>query len=67
VLDSNDIGYSEEGEIFEYQEEDQGQAKQGKPSELLAYLILVLLIACFINVYENAYFTLLLPLNSNYW
>jgi hypothetical protein len=29
---------------------------QGKPSKLVAYLILVLLIACFINVYENAYF-----------
>jgi hypothetical protein len=27
---------------------------QGKPSKLVAYLILVLLIACFINVYENA-------------
>jgi hypothetical protein len=43
-------------EIFEYQEEDQGQANQGKPSELVASLILVLLIACFINVYANVYF-----------
>jgi hypothetical protein len=31
TLDSNDIGYSK-GEIFEYQEEDQGQAEKGKPS-----------------------------------
>jgi hypothetical protein len=29
---------------------------QGKPSKLIAYLILVLLTACFINVYENACF-----------
>jgi hypothetical protein len=30
---------TEEGEIFEYQEEeDQGQADQGKPSKLVAYL-----------------------------
>jgi hypothetical protein len=54
VLDSNDNGFSEEGEAFEYQEEDQGQANQGNPSKLDSYLILVLLIACFINVYEIA-------------
>jgi hypothetical protein len=30
---------TEEGEVFEYQEEeDQGQATQGKPSKLVAYL-----------------------------
>jgi hypothetical protein len=30
---------TEEGEVFEYQEEeDQGQATQGKPSILVAYL-----------------------------
>jgi hypothetical protein len=52
----NDAGFSEEGEVFEYQEEDQGQADQGKPSKLVAYLILVLLIAGFINVYKNVYF-----------
>jgi hypothetical protein len=45
VLDSNDTGYSEEGEIFKYQEEDKGQAEQGKPSKLIASLILALLIA----------------------
>jgi hypothetical protein len=57
VLDSNDNECTEEGEVFEYQEEeDQGQAEQGKPSKLVAYLILVLLIACFINVCQNAYF-----------
>jgi hypothetical protein len=42
--------------MFGYQGEDQGQAHQGKPSELVAYLILVLLITRFINVYENAFF-----------
>jgi hypothetical protein len=57
ALDSSDPECTEEREIFEYQEEeDQGQANQGKPSKLVAYLILVLLIACFINVYENACF-----------
>jgi hypothetical protein len=45
ALDSNDAGFSEEGEVFEYQEEDQGQADQGKPSKLVAYLIPILLIA----------------------
>jgi hypothetical protein len=45
ALDSNDGGFSEEGEVFEYQEEYQGQADQGKPSKLVAFQILVLLIA----------------------
>jgi hypothetical protein len=54
AIDSNDE-CAEEGEVFEYQEEgDQGQANQGKPSILVAHLILVLLIACFINDYELA-------------
>jgi hypothetical protein len=43
MLDSNDTGCAEDGEIFEYQEEDQGQADQGKPSKLVASLIPVLL------------------------
>jgi hypothetical protein len=51
MLDLSDTGCFEQGKIFEYQElEDQGQADQGKPSKLLAYLILVLLTAYFINV-----------------
>jgi hypothetical protein len=33
------------GGSFEYQEEDQGQANQGKPSKLVSYLIPILLIA----------------------
>jgi hypothetical protein len=45
ALDSNDTCYSVEGEIFEYQGDDQEQAEQGKPSKLVAYLIPVLLIA----------------------
>jgi hypothetical protein len=46
VLDSNDTECTEEGEVFEYQEEeDQGQANQGKPSKLVSYLIPVLYLA----------------------
>jgi hypothetical protein len=56
ALDSNDTECTEEGKVFEYQEEDQGQTDQGKPSKLVAYLILVLLTTRFINVYENACF-----------
>jgi hypothetical protein len=41
----NDNKGIEEGEIFEYQGEDQGQADQGKPSKLVAYLIPVLYLA----------------------
>jgi hypothetical protein len=33
TIESNDVECTEEGEVFEYQEEgDQGQANQGKPS-----------------------------------
>jgi hypothetical protein len=46
VIESNDTECNEEGEVFEYQEEEgQGQADQRKPSKLVAYLIPVLLIA----------------------
>jgi hypothetical protein len=39
MIESNDVECTEEGEVFEYQEEeDQGQANQGKPSILDAYL-----------------------------
>jgi hypothetical protein len=34
ALDLNDTKSTEEGEIFDYQGEDQGQADQGKPSKL---------------------------------
>jgi hypothetical protein len=45
AIESNDE-CAEEGEVYEYQEEeDQGQANQGKPSKLVAYLIPVLHIA----------------------
>jgi hypothetical protein len=38
AIESN-VECIEEGEVFEYQEEeDQGQATQGKPSKLVAYL-----------------------------
>jgi hypothetical protein len=66
ALDLNDTECTEEGEVFEYQDEDQGQAERGKPSKLVVSLILVLLTAYFTNVYENAWFILLLSLDSNY-
>jgi hypothetical protein len=57
AIDSNENECTEEREIFEFQEEeDLGQANQGKPSKLVAYLILVLLNASFINVCKNAWF-----------
>jgi hypothetical protein len=57
TIDSNDE-CAEEGEVFGYQGEgDQGQANQGKPSKLVAYLIPILLVAWFITVYENALFS----------
>jgi Ca2+/H+ antiporter len=56
TLDAKDTECTKEGEVFEYQEEDQGHADQGKPSNLIAYLILILIIACFMNIYENVCF-----------
>jgi hypothetical protein len=54
VIESNNTESTGEGEVFGYQGEDQGKAEKGKPSKLDSYLILVLLLACFINVYELA-------------
>jgi hypothetical protein len=51
VLDSNDTESIEEGEVFGYQGEDQGQAEKGKPPILDTYLILFTYFACFIKVY----------------
>jgi hypothetical protein len=53
ALDSNDTESIKEGKVFGYQGEYQGKAEKGKPSKLDSYPILVLLIACFINVYET--------------
>jgi hypothetical protein len=51
AIDSNEE-CTEEGEVFEYQEEeDQGLANQGKPSILDTYLILFTYFACFIKIY----------------
>jgi hypothetical protein len=45
AIDSNDNECTEGREVFEYkEEEDQGQADQGKPYKLVAYLILVFLL-----------------------
>jgi hypothetical protein len=54
ALDSNDTKSIEEGKVLGYQGEDQGQADQAKPSKLDSYLILVLILACFIDIYELA-------------
>jgi hypothetical protein len=51
AINSNDNECTEEGEVFDYQGEDQGQADQGKPSILDTYLILFTYFACFIKVY----------------
>jgi hypothetical protein len=57
AIESNDTECNEEGEVYEYQEEeDQGLANQGKPSILDAYLILFTYFACFIKVYQIACF-----------
>jgi hypothetical protein len=43
---------TEEGEVFEYQEEeDQGQANQGKPSKLVVYLNPIHFFAGCIKIY----------------
>jgi hypothetical protein len=67
ALDSNDTECTEEEEVFEYQGEDQGQADQGKPSELVASLILVYLLHVLSTFMQMHVFMLLLPLDSNYW
>jgi hypothetical protein len=54
ALDLNDTESIEEGKVSGYQEEDQGQANQGKPSKHVAYLIPILLIY---YCYENALFS----------
>jgi hypothetical protein len=57
AIESNDTECNEEGEVYEYQEEeDQGLANQGKPYILDAYLILFTYLACFIKVYPIACF-----------
>jgi hypothetical protein len=47
----NDTKSTDEGEVFGYQGEGQGQAEKGKPSILDTYLILFTYFACFIKVY----------------
>jgi hypothetical protein len=46
---SNDPESIEEGEVFGYQGEDQGQADQGKPSKLDAYLNPIYILCMFLN------------------
>jgi hypothetical protein len=45
ALDMNDNRNQEEEEFGDHPEEGQGQAKKGKPSKLVSYLIPILLIA----------------------
>jgi hypothetical protein len=66
MIESNEE-CADEGEVFEYQEkEDQGQATQGKPSILDAYLILLTYFAYSIKVYQNACFLYCCSTCSNY-
>jgi hypothetical protein len=61
ALDSNDTESIEEGKVFGYQVEDQGQANQGKPSKLVAYLIPVYLLHDLLLFMKMHCFMLLLP------
>jgi hypothetical protein len=57
AIESNDTECNDEGEVYEYQEEeDQGLTNQGKPSILDAYLILFTYFAYFLKVYQIACF-----------
>jgi hypothetical protein len=63
AIESNDTECNEEGEVYEYQEEeDQGLTNQGKPSILDAYLILFTYFAYFLKVYQNACFYIAIAL-----
>jgi hypothetical protein len=65
AIESNDE-CAEEGEVFEYQEEeDQGQATQGKPSILDAYLNLFTYFASSLKGLSNAYFYIAIVLVAN--
>jgi hypothetical protein len=66
ALDSNDVGFSEEREVFEYQEEDQGQADQGKPSILDAYLNPIHLLCMYHKGFSNCMFLHCYRPRSNY-
>jgi hypothetical protein len=67
AIESNDTECNEEGEVYEYQEEeDQGLANQGKPSILDAYLILLTYFACFKKVLSNCMFLYCYSPCSNY-
>jgi hypothetical protein len=57
AIESNDE-CAEEGEVSEYKEEEnQGQANQGKPSILDAYLLLFIYLHVFLQVYQSACFS----------
>jgi hypothetical protein len=65
AIESNDE-CAEEGEVYEYQEEeDQGQASQGKPSILDAYLNLFTYFACFLIGLSNACFYIAIVFVAN--
>jgi hypothetical protein len=67
ALDSNDTECTKEGEVFNYQGEDKGQAYQGKPSNLVASLnpnFTLHVLSMFTKLHA---FILILLLNSNCW
>jgi hypothetical protein len=68
AIDSNDNKCTEEGEVFEYQEEeDQGHANQGNPSNFVAYLNPSFTPHDLLRIIKMHDFILLLLLNNNCW
>jgi hypothetical protein len=67
AIESNDTECTEEGEVYEYQEEeDQGKANQGKPSILDAYMILFTYFSCFLKGLSKYMFLYCYSPCSNY-
>jgi hypothetical protein len=67
VIESNDTECNEEGEVYEYQEEEeQGLANQGKPSILDAYLNHIHLLCMFRKILPNCMFLYCYSPCSNY-
>jgi hypothetical protein len=65
VIESNEE-CTEEGEVFEYQEEeDQGLANQGRPSKLDAYLNPTYILCMFHNVLLKCMILYCYSLNNN--
>jgi hypothetical protein len=67
AIESNDTECNEEGEVYEYQEEeDQGLANQGKTSKLDAYLNPIYILCMFHKGLLNCMFLYCYSSCSNY-